>query len=112
MSHLEVISCDLCDYFALECDDFLLCFLTRSCRVSISHGLRSKYPNLHGTSRCKMSVVPVAFMLAGRLCCRANFIFAVGFTFCRSMNDFPVIGDVSFEQRIVGSPGGKLWKSL
>ena len=28
------------------------------------------------------------------------------------MNDFPVIGDVSFEQRIVGSPGGKHCKSL
>ena len=29
-----------------------------------------------------------------------------------TMNDFPVIGDVSFEQRIVGSPGGKHCKSL
>ena len=28
------------------------------------------------------------------------------------MNDFPVIGDVCFEQRIVGSPGGKHCKSL
>ena len=28
------------------------------------------------------------------------------------MNNFPVIGDVSFEQRIVGSPGGKHCKSL
>ena len=32
--------------------------------------------------------------------------------FSSVMNDFPVIGDISFEQRIVGSPGSKHCKSL
>ena len=27
-----------------------------------------------------MSLVPIIFFLAGRLCCRANFIFAAGLT--------------------------------
>ena len=32
------------------------------------------------TSWCKMSFVPIIFFLAGRLCYRANFIFAAGLT--------------------------------
>ena len=33
-----------------------------------------------GLNDCKMSLVPIIFFLAGRLCCRANFIFAAGLT--------------------------------
>ena len=34
VSHLEVISCALCNSFVCEFDDFLLCFVMRSCRIS------------------------------------------------------------------------------
>ena len=33
VSHLGVISCALCNCFVRGCDDFLLCFVTRSCSL-------------------------------------------------------------------------------
>ena len=41
--------------------------------------------------------------------CQADPITTTEFT---DKNDFPVIGDVSFEERIVGLPGGKHCKSI
>ena len=38
VSYLEVISCALCNCFVRKFDDFLLCFVTRSCRMLDSHG--------------------------------------------------------------------------